>query len=55
MLMARKRIVTSYPGKRFALSMLVLLLFLILLVFSIARHVSSVPNSGPLPNQQLQH
>jgi len=25
------------------------------MVLSVARHVSSVPNSGPLPNQQLQH
>jgi hypothetical protein len=35
--------------------MLVILAFLIVMVLSVARHVSSVPNSGPLPNQQLQH
>jgi hypothetical protein len=45
----------SYPGKHFALTMLVVLAFLILLLLSMYRHVSSVPHSGPLPNQQLQH
>ncbi|HEU5414093.1 MAG TPA: hypothetical protein VFW31_10065 [Candidatus Angelobacter sp.] len=44
----------SYPGKHFAMTMLLVLAFLILLLLSMYRHVSSVPHSGPLPNQQLQ-
>jgi hypothetical protein len=47
--------ITRNSGRRFALTMLVILVFLIVLVLSMERHVSSVPNSGPLPNQQLQH
>jgi len=52
--MAGRRI-RRHHGKPFALIMLVILAFLIVMVLSVARHVSSVPNSGPLPNQQLQH
>lgn len=37
------------------MTMLLVLAFLILLLLSMYRHVSSVPHSGPLPNQQLQH
>jgi len=50
-----ERRITNNSGRRFALTMLAILVLLIVLVFSIARHVSSVPHSGPLPNQQLQH
>jgi len=51
----RQRSSSGTPGSRFALLMVLVLVFLVLLVFSIRKRAASQPNHGPPPNQHLQH